>query len=74
MEKNMNILCYFIEDSIADLKSYEKVRDILNTLDNPSDSSTFFQEYLMRFQEYHPIYMKKFIENMLTIFRYESAG
>ncbi|MAI14986.1 MAG: hypothetical protein CMM15_13310 [Rhodospirillaceae bacterium] len=74
MEKNMNILCYFIEDSIADLKSYEKVKDILNTLDNPSDSSTFFQEYLMRFQEYHPIYMKKFIENMLTIFRYESAG
>ncbi len=71
-EKNMNILCYFIEEALADLKSYERVHEVLNTLEDPSNSNLFFQEYLTRFHEFHPIYMKKFIENMLVIYRYRS--
>ena len=74
LEKNMNILCYFFEESLQDLKSYEKVKGLLQSLEEPSNSNRFFQEYLFRFQEFHPIYMKKFIENMLTILRLENSS
>lgn len=72
MEKNMNILCYFFEESLQDLQSYQKVKNLLHSLEQPSESNQFFQEYLFRFHEFHPIYMKKFIENMLTIMRFEN--
>lgn len=68
--KNISIISYFIEEVFQDFKSYERIKNIIQNLDQQENSNIFYSEYLYRYNEFHPIYMSKFIENILTLNNY----
>jgi len=68
--KNISIISYFIEEVFQDLKSYERIKTIIQNLDDQENSNIFYSEYLYRYSEFHPVYMSKFIENILTLNKY----
>jgi hypothetical protein len=68
--KNISIISYFIEEVFQDFKSYERIKNIIHNLDQQENSNVFYTEYIYRYNEFHPVYMSKFIENILTLNNY----
>lgn len=71
LNNKSNIIGYFIEECLQDIKSYKKVKHIIHNLENAENSNIFYNEYLFRYTDFHPVYIAKFIENMLSLNTFE---
>lgn len=74
LNNKCNIIGYFIEECLQDIKCYKKVKHIIHNLENTENSNVFYNEYLFRYIEFHPVYIAKFIENMLSLNTFEIDG
>ena len=64
----INVIHFLIEEIIQDLKSYSKLKDILH--DTDSYSYLIFDEYTNRFGTTNSQFLKRYLENLLQIYKF----
>jgi hypothetical protein len=69
--KFVNMLFFFSEEIFQDLQCYENIKDYVQNLDENSEQ--LWNQYFSRYNSFHPIMMKKFLEQLMIIENYKNS-